>query len=74
LVPQQKKMVKLDCLVVDRGKNCVTHYAVNAVFTALLCLVHFAYCNYFAIYGFESPVKFSIYSVSYLKHCSHRYT
>jgi hypothetical protein len=65
-------MVSLDCLVVNSGKNGVTHYAVNTVLAALLRLVHFAYCNYFAVYGFEPPVKFSVYSVSYFKHCSHR--
>lgn len=64
-------MTILYCLVVDRGKNCIAHYAVNTILTALFCLVHFANCSNFAIYGFESPVKFSVHCISYFKHCSH---
>jgi hypothetical protein len=70
---EKKKIKGLDGVVVDSGKNCVAHDTIYAILVALFCLVNFAYCNYFAIHGFESPVKLSIHCISYFKHCSHRY-
>ena len=67
---EKKKIKALDGLDVESGKNCCAHNAVYAVLTALFCFVHFAYCNYFAINHFESPVKFSIHGISYFKQCS----
>jgi hypothetical protein len=58
-------------LVVDSGKNCVAHDTIYAILAALFCLVHFAFCNYFAIYGFESPVKLSIHCISNFKYCGY---
>jgi hypothetical protein len=70
---EKKKIKDLDGVVVDSGKNCVAHYTIYAISAALFCLVNFAYCNYFAIHSFESPVKLSIHCISYFKHCSHKY-
>ena len=61
----------LDGLVVDSGKNCIAHDTFYAILAALFCLVYFAYCNYFAIHSFESPVKLSIHSISNFKYCSY---
>jgi hypothetical protein len=61
------KIKGLDGLVVDGGKNRVTHDAVNAVLTALFSLVNFAYSNYFAVHGFESLVEFRVHCISYFK-------
>jgi len=70
---EKKKIKGLEGLVVDSGKNCVAHDTIYAILAALFCHVYFAYCNYFAIHGFESPVKLSIHCISNFKYAAIQY-
>lgn len=63
----------LSGLIFDCGKDSATHYAVYTIRAALFCLIFFANCNYFAVHSFETPIKFSIYCISYFEHCCHKY-